>query len=248
MQYSSRLWLYAPFVLVLILAAWVIAQWWLAADAFEKKLAALKGRPVMPGISMDWTSVAVGGFPFRVDASFNGLRIKGEGAHGPFAWSSEKFALHALTYDQSKTVYEAAGRQHLSWTDSAGKPQAIQFQHGSLHASSVTDSAGLARLDLDIVNAASARVTAGRFQFHLRRDGDDLNLMLRADAVKGLGQPRKLIQAYAALNKGSTLAPLLRGDMPWPMAAMVWKSFGGRATLSQTVEPELAAQALTPLY
>ncbi|MEY4964812.1 MAG: hypothetical protein RL274_395 [Pseudomonadota bacterium] len=248
MTYSSRLWLYAPFVLVLILAAWVISQWWLAAGALEKDLAALKGRPVMPGISMDWTSVAVGGFPFRVDASFNGLQIKGEGAHGPFAWSSEKFALHALIYGRNKTVYEAAGRQQLSWTDRAGKPQAIQFQHGSLHASSVTDAAGLARFDLDIVNVASARVTAGRFQFHLRRDGDDLNLMVRADSVNGFGKPRKLIKAYAALNKGSTLAPLLRGDMPWPMAVVVWKGFGGRAALSQTVEPELATQVLSPLY
>lgn len=248
MSYSSRLWLYAPFVLVLILAAWVIAQWWLAADALEEKLAAVKGRPVMPGISMDWTSVAVGGFPFRVDASFTGLQIKGDGAHGPFAWSSEKFALHALTYGRNKTVYEAAGRQQLSWTDGTGKPQAIQFQHGSLHASSVTDAAGLVRFDLDIVNAVSPRATAGRFQFHLRRDGKNLNLMVQANSVTGFGAPKKLVRAYATLDKAETLAPLLRADMPWPMGVMVWKGFGGRATLSQTVEPELAAQALTPLY
>ena len=248
MSYSSRLWLYAPFAAVLILAAWVISQWWLAADALEKNLAALKDHPVMPGISMDWTSVAVDGFPFRVDASFNGLQIKGEGAHGPFSWSSEKFALHALTYGRNKTVYEAAGRQQLSWTDGTGKSQAIQFQHGSLHASSVTDAAGLVRFDLDIVNVASPRVTAGRFQFHLQRDGKDLNLMVRADSITGLGAPKKLVQAYATLNKAETLAPLLRADMPWPMAVLVWKGFGGRAALSQTVEPELATQVLSPLY
>ena len=248
MTYSSRFWLYAPFALVLVLAAGVSAQWWRAAGEFEKKLAALKGHQVIPAVTMDWKSVSVGGFPFRIDADFTQIQIRGEGAHGPFAWSSEKFALHALTYGRSKIVYEATGRQRLAWTGANGAGHAIRFQAGSLHASSVTDASGLARFDLDLVNAGNKDVTAGRFQFHMKRDGGNLDLMVRADSVTGFGSPKKLVQAYATLSKAEVYAPLLRGEMPWPMAMGVWRGFGGKAALSQTVEPDLATQAVTPLY
>jgi len=249
MTYSSRFWLYAPFALVLILAIWVITQWWLAAGALEKQLAAIKGKPVMPAITLNWTTVKVGGFPFRLDADFTGFQVRGEGAHGLFAWASEKFALHALTYGRSKTVYEAAGQQKLAWTGANGAVQAIQFQAGSIHGSSITGADGLARFDLDLVNAVGKSFSAGRFQFHMRRDGGNLNLMVRADSVTGFGAPKKLVQAYAALDKVEVIAPLLRGQMPWPMAMDLWRGgFGGKAILSQTVEPELATPILSSLY
>jgi len=248
MQYSSRFWLYAPFLVVLILAAWVIFHWWQAASAFEKKLAEIKGQPVMPGITLDWDAATVGGFPFRVDANFTNFQIKGEAAYGPFAWSTEKFALHALTYGRSKTVYEAAGRQSLAWTGAGGAGHAIQFEAGSIHGSSITSTNGLMRFDLDLVNAGNPQYTARRFQFHLQRDGDNLNLMVRADDVTGFGKPRKLVQAYASLDKASVVAPFLRGEIPWTMAMGLWRGLGGKETLSQTVEPELAAEVLSPLY
>lgn len=247
MQYSSRFWLYAPFALVVILAIGVSVQWWRAAESFEQKLASLKGREVIPAVTMDWKSVTVGGFPFRIDVDFAGLTVKGEGAHGPFAWASEKFALHTLTYGRSKTVYEATGRQSLAWTGADGG-HAIQFLSGSLHASSVTAAGGLARFDLDLVNAGNKDFTAGRFQFHMQKSGGNLDLMVRADSVTGFGAPKKLVQAYATLSKAETAAPFLRGEMSWPMVMQAWRSAGGKAVLSQTAEPELAARALSPLY
>jgi hypothetical protein len=57
-----------------------------------------------------------------------------------------------------------------------------------------------------------------------------------------------LVQAYATLSKAEALAPLLRGTMPWPMATGPWRDLGGRATLSQTTEPQIAAAALSALY
>jgi hypothetical protein len=248
MHYSSRFWLYAPFLVVLILAGWVVFHWWQATSAFEKKLASIKGKPVMPGITLNWTSVRMAGFPFRVDAAFTGFQVKGVAAHGPFAWEAEKFALHALTYGRDKTVYEAAGRQRLGWTGADGARHAIQFQAGSIHGSSITGADGLVRFDLDLVNAGNKQFTARRFGFHLQREGDTLKLMVRADAVNGFGKPRKLVQAYASLSKTGLATPFLRGEMPWPLAMSLWRGLGGEATLSQIVEPELAMQVLTPLY
>lgn len=250
MQYSSRVWLYAPFLLVLVLAAWVMGHWWLSATALEEKLASAKGRQAVPGITVDWTSVTIGGFPFRIDANFTGLKISGAGAHGPFAWQTGQFAMHALAYGGSRIVYEAAGPQQLAWTDKDGKSHKLDFVPGSLHASSITDTRGLARFDLDIVNVGSAEITAGRFQFHMRRETESqtLKTVLQAETVQGSGVDQKLVQAYVDLSRLDMLAPLLEGKSSWPATTAQWRSNGGRATLSQTSAPDLAEAVLSNLY
>ena len=101
MSYSSRFWLYAPISAFLLLAAATMAHWWLVDKAFEKKLAAIKGHEAIPGVTLDWDKVEVGGFPFRIDADFTNFRAQGAGARGPFAWKTDKFALHALTYGEA---------------------------------------------------------------------------------------------------------------------------------------------------
>jgi hypothetical protein len=250
MSYSSRFWLYAPTLAFLAIAAWVMLHWWTAAGAFEKKLASLKGHEAVPGITLDWSKVTVGGFPFRIDADFTDFSVKGAGAHGPFAWSSEKFALHALTYGRRADVFEAAGRQSLRWTDASGGGHATQFLPASFHASAVTDRRGLARADIDILDAGGRDFTAARLQLHMRRDpdGSDLDLMLRADAFNN-GKADMLVQVYATLTKSEAFAALLRGDAAWPRASAQWRAAGGAAKLSQITAPGLAADALlSPFY
>jgi hypothetical protein len=247
MNYSSRFWLYAPFCTFLTLAVIAMVHWWLAEGAFEKRLASLKGRQAIPGVTLDWDTVSVGGFPFRIDAKFSNLRVKGAGAHGPFSWRSDKFALHTLTYGRDKAVYEAAGQQHVTWTDSAGAAHAVDFLPGSLRASSTLDSKGLARADLDIMGLGSKDFTIGRLQFHMRRDpdGSDLDLMLRADKAGARNQ----IQVYAALSRAGSLTSLLNGQTAWPDADANWRAQGGMARLSQVIAPGLdGATLLSPLY
>jgi hypothetical protein len=215
--------------------------------AFEKRLAALKGHQAIPGVTLNWDRVDVAGFPFRIDAQFSNLRVQGAGAHGPFSWTTEKFALHALTYGRDKTVYEAAGRQRATWTDGAGVAHAVDFLPGSLHASSTLDAKGLARADLDIVGLGSKDFTIGRLQFHMRRDPDgaDLDLMLRADKFGARNQ----LQVYATLSRAGSLTSLLKGQTSWPQADANWRAQGGVARLSQVIAPGMdAAALLSPLY
>ena len=247
MNYTSRFWLYAPVCTFLTLAAIAMVHWWIVAGAFEKKLAALKGHQAVPGITLDWDKVEVGGFPFRLDADFSNFRVQGAGAHGPFAWKTENFALHTLSYSRAKVVYEAAGQQGASWTDGNGTVHSTSFLPGSLRASSILDDRGLARADLDLVDLRAKDSTIGRFQFHMRRDPDcaDLDLMLRADAA---GAPKE-VQVYATLSRAGQLAPLLKGNTSWPQADANWRAQGGVARLSQVVAPGLDPQAiLSPLY
>jgi hypothetical protein len=239
-KYSSRFWLYAPTALFLALAIAVMIHWWLTADAFEKRLAALKGHEAIPGVTLDWTSVQVGGFPFRLDADFNNFRIAGAGAHGPAAWESEKFALHALTYGRRQNVYEAAGRQQVRWTGADGSTHVASFLPGSMRGSSISDAQGLKRFDLDIAGMAGNDFAFTRFQFHMRQGPTGLDLMLKADA---LAQTTNL-QVYASLSQAKAWAPLLRGEISWPQASAAWRARGGKASLSQLVgTPELS-----PLY
>lgn len=250
-RYSSRFWLYAPTLFFLALAVIVMAYWKITAGAFEKKLAALKGHDAVPGIAINWDSAVVGGFPFRIEASFTNLRIQGAGAHGPFSWRTEKFALHALTYGRSKMVYEAAGRQQAQWTQSDGQSRAVSFLPGSMHGSSIVKDSGLQRFDLDIVDMGAAAFTVRRFQFHMRRDPDgrDLNLMLKADALQAKGAAAKNLQVYASLNRADLWMSLLRGESAWPQAAATWRTQGGKATLTKAdTQDESPDALLSPFY
>jgi hypothetical protein len=245
MNYSSRFWLYAPIALFLAIAIAVMVHWKFAADAFEKKLAALKGHEAVPGITLDWATVTVGGFPFRLDADFTQFSASGAAARGPFLWHSDSFALHTLSYARAKTVYEAAGHQHLEWTDAAGDHRA-DFLPASLHAGSAVDDKGLKRFDVDIVDAGGKDFTAAELQLHLRRDpdGHSVDVMIKGDRIAGLPQ----VQAYVTLTQAGELLPLLAGIAPWPDAVTAWHGHGGEAHLSQGVAPDVAARALSALY
>src|SRR5471032_112317 len=121
MKYSSRFWLFAPLVLFFALAAWAIAHWWVLASALDRKLTALNGHEAAPGITLSYASKTISGFPFNIDVVFTDFVAEGQGAHGPFRWTSDKVALHRLTFGRIQDLYEAAGNQTLSWTDARGK-------------------------------------------------------------------------------------------------------------------------------
>ncbi len=243
LNYSSRFWLYAPITLFLLIAVAVMVHWKFAADAFEKKFAALKGQEAVPGIVIDWKTVVVGGFPFRLDADFTQFSVHGAGARGPFAWSSDKFALHTLSYARSKTVYEASGHQHLEWVD-AGGDRSADFLPGTFHAGSIIDDKGLKRLDVDIVDAGGQGFTAAEIQLHLRRAGGNVEVVIKGDRIAGIPQ----VGAYVTLTNAGELMPLLAGLAPWPDAVTAWHGHGGEVRLSKGVEPDIAVRALSALY
>ena len=186
--------------------------------------------------------------------------------HGPFAWTSEKFALHALTYGREKQVFEAGGRQHLAWTDEAGGAHSLSFLPAELHASAVSDGHGLARFDLDILDAggtdtAGHPFTAGRLQLHLRRDpkGDGLDLAVSGDAVKNVagippfGTAIRSLRASGILNHGAAFAPLLQGEASLPQADADWRRAGGIAKFDRPQGLSAGQMAalktlLSPLY
>jgi len=244
-NYSSRFWLFAPLALLLALAIWAMGYWWIVSGAAEKKLTAMNGHEALPGITVSYASKSISGFPFNLDIVFTGFVVEGQGAHGPFRWSSEKFALHRLTYGPVQDFYEAAGNQTLTWTDGAGKTHALKFLPGALRASIVGDRQGLARFDLVLVAAGGSDSDGSPFtmngaQLHLRRDpkADALDLMVKADDVTAkqdiarlFGTHIKSLTLYATLTQGSAFAPLLAGRQSWAEASAAWRAKGGGVTI-----------------
>ena len=120
-----------------------------------------------------------------------------------------------------------------------------------MHASSIRDSSGLRRFDLDIMDMGDTAFTIARLQFHMRRDpnGTDLDLMLRADSLKSQSLSADTLQLYTTLSRATALAPLLRGETSWPQASARWRAEGGQAKLSQALVPGLEPErVLSPLY
>ena len=245
MSYSSRFWLFAPLALLFALAAWVMVHWWAVAGAVETELSAINGHEAAPGITISYASKTISGFPFNLDVVFTGFAVEGQGAHGPFRWTTENFALHRLTYGPAQDIYEAAGNQSLSWTDGGGKNHVLKFLPGSLRASANSDGRGLARFDLDMVAVGGSDTdgtpfTAARAQFHLRRDpkADALDLQINGTDIKtkgniaGLfGDQVKTVTIYATLTQGNSFAPLLAGKASWAQAAADWRAKGGQAAI-----------------
>jgi len=251
MRYSSRFFLWAPIVLFLVLAAGITLHWWRMAGAYEAQIAALKGREAVPGVTLDWSEVAISGFPFRVDAVFKDFVARGTGPHGPFTWTSEGFALHALTYGRDRTILEAAGRQRLSWVDAAERPRRFEFLPGTMRASAVRDAEGLLRFDLDIQSLSAKDFSIGRAQFHLRRgeDGNAIDMVVQADQGAGalghFGREVKSLRLYQTLVRARAYTLLLKGQTSPREAHAAWHDEGGMAAVTRT-ELNGKENAMTP--
>lgn len=236
MNYSSRFFLYAPFALLLAVAAVVGAHWWVLEGALARRLDAMNARPAMPGVTIRFASRAIGGFPFRLDAVFRDFQVEVATGHGPAIWRAEHFALHALTYGRDETIFEAAGRQRLAWVDMAGRPHGLEFETGSLHASAIENAGGLSRFDLDLVGFGSAALTASRIQFHIRRDpaGDLLDVTASADDVDlspslrgAFGDAIKSVHLEGTIASATALDGLRAGRTDWRSALEAWRKASG---------------------
>lgn len=240
MRYSHRFFLYAPIAAFLSVFAIVGAYWWVAAGAVYKTLDAANGHELMPGVTLHFASRQGGGFPFRIENLMENARIDVATSYGPLTWQSEHFAMHALTYGREQIIYEAAGTQTLSWTDSAHAHHVWTFVTGSMRGSSIVVNGKLSRFDMDIVGIGSDDFSAGRAQFHIRRDPakDAVDVYLAGDAIhlspalqSGFGDTIKTLRLGGSFAPGASLVALLQGKTDWRSALENWRKANGRLAL-----------------
>ncbi len=236
MKYSSRFFLYAPLALFLSLAAATGIYWWSVAGALSGRLDAINGHEAMPGVTVAFQSKTVSGFPFNLDVLFTGVTVTVNTRHGPSSWTTEKFAMHGLTYGREQFIYEAAGRQMLRWTDLAGRPHAMPFAVGDLHASTIAGERGLSRIDLDCADFGSPMLMAARVQIHARVNpgataidifatADQVHLSPRLASLFGADVTQVKLDASAAPSRA--FDGLRAGRTDWVSALETFRTAGG---------------------
>jgi len=246
MKYSSRFFLYAPVAVFTLLCLAACVTWWVKAAALTDRLAAVNGREVMPGVTLSFTAQKVGGFPFNLDTEISGFTIAVTTPNGPTRWSSEKFAIHALTYGRDETIFEAAGRQRLQWTKQDGTHRKLDFVVGALRASAIVRHGLLDRFDLDLVGFGSTAFIAQRLQFHARRNNKSaLDVLVMADGLTAC--PHHVVRHATTITNAETVAPLLSGTESYRAAIASWRTAGSGVMTDKNDLPglsEIAAEQL----
>jgi hypothetical protein len=239
MKYSSRFFLYAPFAGMLLLAAVAMIHWWVVASALATRLDAVNGREIVPGVRIGFSHKTLAGFPFRMDILLKNRRIEIAEMDGPVIWTSEDFAMHELTYGRVQAIFEAAGRQTLSWNDTQGTVHRFAFLPGTFRASSILRDGRLVRFDGEIVDLNGDAFRAGNAQLHMRatKTGIDLYLSLSRAQVQGgyaaaLGPDIASLIFSATLDHSDKLQALLRGAQAPQAALEEWRQSGGALAVS----------------
>ncbi len=239
MKYSSRVFLWAPFALLMVLALAASARWWSVADDLSRRLDSANGHEISPGVRLHFAAKSISGFPFNVDAVFRDFELRVDGPHGPILWRAQNFAGHALTYGRNQWIFEAAGRQRLEWTTLSGDTKGLDFESGSLHASAILSEASLTRFDLDVIGFNSPAFASGRTQLHMRHRSDAIDVVMSADELRLSPQLRGLcgeridrIAVGGDFSDASTFAGVLRAVSRWQDGIDRWRKAGGRFFLS----------------
>ncbi|HEY2032356.1 MAG TPA: DUF2125 domain-containing protein [Rhizomicrobium sp.] len=232
MNYSHRFWLYGPVGLFAILMLGLMGYWFVASSAVSKKLDAINGHEIAPGIKIGFTQKAMRGFPFRLDGELDGLHVEIATSHGPTVWNAERFAFHSLTYGRTQYVFEAAGKQVITWHKDSGELHTYAFLPALLRGSMIAGNGELSRLDVEAINVDSGDVSAAQVQLHLRKDPkiDGIDLYVSADGVHiaddlkpAFGPDIKTFRVDTLISPGTSFDPLLAGGGDWRAAAENWR-------------------------
>jgi hypothetical protein len=242
-RYSSRLFLYAPFVVLLALALASVINWWHLENHLERQLVqANRGREIAPGVSLHFAAESIGGCPFNLDTVLDNVTLAVKAPSGPFVWHADRFAIHTLTYGRELTIFEAAGTQTLAWTDAEGEAHRFVFVPGSLRASAIVQGGRLVRFDLDLNGIGGREISGMRAQVHLRHSPaqDAIDVVASADALHlapdlqtGFGADIARLSVAGRVRPATSLSLLLSGRDEWRNAANTWRARGGSFLLDR---------------
>jgi hypothetical protein len=242
MKYSHRFFLYAPVAAIIVLATLVSVYWYETAHAFGRKLDALNGHEIAPGVTFHFTSRKLGGFPFRVDAVLENMRFDVTSPKGPASWKAEHFALHMLDYGRAQFIFEAAGKQAITWHDGKGAVQHLHFTPALLRASAIASHGALARFDVELYGAVTKSGSVAHTELHIRRNpkADQFDMVFMADDVHLAPQMRTALgDVIAKLRLKAKLVPaeswhnFLAGKTGWRKAAETWRAADGALDIAK---------------
>lgn len=235
---KRRLGLYMPFAIVVIAALIYSGAWfWLRSEA-GRQLDLAADRLRAQGYSLTWKTRTFGGYPFRLDATFEDIQIR-----DPSGWSLSAPRLEAEAFVYALNHWVATAPQGATFTRPRGG--AVVVKGEVLRASLVDPAANIPRLSVEghkltFAPAPGAQpfsiATADDLQFHvLPGPNDEAGLFFRLDGAKAApqtvigriaGDKPVSMQLDVIIAKASALA----GES-WAAAWRAWSKAGGSATL-----------------
>lgn len=248
MSYSNRIYMYGPVGLLLMIVVLYSVFWRVEADTLSARLDRANGGEIAPGVSFSFAQKTVGGYPFRLDAVLSGVSFGYRNGGTQIGWRTERFALHRMAYGRNQFIFEADGRETLSWTPQPdAMPETVAMTPEAARASAILNAQGrLLRLDVDLWRPqgtdtdGSGGVTefaADRAQFHaLARRNDTLDLVVQVDNSRagpaGSGQylPVTLpqIDCRATVSKANLLSGVETGTEDAGRALDKWRDSSGQ--------------------
>jgi hypothetical protein len=233
-----RIGLWAPFVLLLILAlAWSGVWLWAKGEA-QRRMDAGVEQLTAAGYRIAWQERSIGGYPFRMT-----LNLKGAQVREPSGWALTAPRVEAEAYVFSPTNWIIAAPQGLTFVRPLGGPVQVNGRMIRMSLSRLTQtppSVSFQGLDLTFQPAQGAQPfalsAAQKVEFHLRAGPDDQGgVYARVD--KGKARLSGLFARIAGdrpidMSWNSTLSHMsaFRGE-DWPSAVRNWVAAGGRMSV-----------------
>lgn len=237
----SRLGLYLPFVLALLVAvAWTAGWLWARGEArvrMDEGVEALR----QAGYEVSWQSRGLGGYPFRLNITLTEPRIR-----APSGWALNAPVLEAQARISSPTSWVVAAPQGLTFVRPVGGPVRTEgkvIRASLTHFNETPPRFSFEGVDLRFQPAAGAQPfgleAAKRVEFHLRgnRELDEGLVSLRVEEGKarlsGLlgriaGERPVSIVWTATLSKMASFQ-----GRDWADAVRRWVDAGGRMALRE---------------
>ena len=239
----SRLGLYVPFVLLLVLiAAWTGAWIWARGEARTRMDAGVEGLRAA-GYEVTWKDRGIGGYPFRLNVTLHDARVRDRSG-----WALETPHLEAQAYMHAPTHWILAAPDGLTFVRPVGGPVRVSGKliRASLsHVTNTPPNISFEGVGLTFQPAAGAQPFglsgAERVEIHLRQApkeiGDEAGLWV---SVKdGKAQLTGLLGRIAGDKPVSiewdsrlTQASSLHGR-DWPDAVRRWTAAGGRINVKR---------------
>jgi hypothetical protein len=234
----TRLGLYVPFALLLVLiAAWSV-YWMVARNELERRLDTAAASLAGQGYQIAWKTRQVGGYPFRMDVTLSDVS-----AREPSGWALRAPRLEAEAPAYALGDWLVAAPVGATFVRPEGGPVAVSgrlIRASITHLTNRPPSFSFEGVDLAFRPAPGARpfglTAAQRVEFHLRAGPDDQGGVF-FDVEGGQAQLSGLFARIAegkpvSLSWNSTLSKMSAfSGRDWPDAVRRWTDAGGRMTV-----------------
>ena len=234
-----RFWLFAPYAALLIVILVWSAFWWVESLRFQGKATEQVKALQTQGYTVQWSSLKVGGYPFRLRLTLIGPKL---GDSAGWGFSATRLEAQAMAY--APDIWTLAAPQGLTFSrpgkgDVSISGKAIRASIGGVGSAQPRYSFEGDNLVLAPAQGAAppAFATIDKLELHFQPGPDDqAAFLIRLDggtvrpeagiAKLASGKPFSLVWD-ARLTRLSTLH-----GSNWPGALQAWRNAGGSVTVA----------------